>query len=486
MVTAVRTLDSASERADLEMLRGPQRTGLVAAALTSAGEFDPQRDHRLKVSVDKIHHRPGAGVSVAYNITFDSARGTVKDYVVASTSPAATSGEGVAVLNDGDRQVRMWRRPFDPVLTGLRQACSPSVVRGWLADAGIDTGPNLRLEFITYRPTRRAVLRATDCTTTVFIKVMPAARSTDVVSRHELLAAAGVQVPQVLSVPAPGVCVLAAVAGAPMANAIAAAGTDPDGVPDPGTLVAWLDSLPRQALSMPRRQTWTDRLDFHSAAAAAALPQQREEINELADVLQRELDGFEAEQTVPTHGDFYEANIFTSGGQVCGVIDLDSVGPGRRSDDLATMLGHLSVLPDLSPRVYCDVPDVIERYQRDFENRVPPRVLRVRTAAVALSLVANSIPTQARARLAVARRWARSAFEDSAASYPRAVSPTAFGDARAVSSTVVGPSASEPTAAGEAKMGVLSSSAPEPLIYEADTETHRTPTRSEGQDHGTT
>ena len=35
---------------------------------------------------------------------------------------------------------------------------------------------------------------------------------------------------------------------------------------------------------------------------------------------------------VPSHGDFYEANLLVDGGEITGLLDVDAVGPGFRRD----------------------------------------------------------------------------------------------------------------------------------------------------------
>src|SRR5699024_2541052 len=232
---ALRT-DSESERADLQMLQGPGRTAMVEAALSGSGQFDPTTDADLQVRVHQVHHRPGAGVSVGYTVQYTTPRGPVRDYVVASTAPQAGNAEGVAMLDDGVRQVRMWRRPFDPGLPGLRKASDPIAVRAWLAEAGLDGTDPVQLRSVSYRPTRRAVIRAERPGQTVFIKVLPERKSAELTARHDLLEGAGVPAPRVLARPEAGVCVLSAARGRPLAEAIAGARTNPEEMPAPGEL----------------------------------------------------------------------------------------------------------------------------------------------------------------------------------------------------------------------------------------------------------
>ena len=403
--------DAQSEDADLALLKGTGRTAMVEAALTGSGQFDPAVHRDLRVDVHQVHHRPGAGVSVGYRVQYTTPRGPVRDYVVASTAPQAGDGDGVAVLNDGVRTVRMWRRPFDPAIPGLRAASDPAVVAAWLREAGYAVEEPVQLRSVSYRPTRRAVLRADAGELRVFIKVLPERKAEDLATRHELLAAAGVPAPRLLARPEPAICVLSAARGRPLAEAIAGAGDHPELMPAPAELVGWLDLLPPETMQLRRRSSWADRLDFHTAAAAAALPEQREQVVDLGTRLADALTTVRAEEEVPAHGDYYEANVFTADGTVSEVIDVDSLGPGRRSDDLATMLGHVAVLPDLAPQVYRDTPAVLDRMREDFETRVPAHTLRIRTAAVVLSLIAGATQDQAQARLRIATEWAGAAAQ---------------------------------------------------------------------------
>ena len=75
---------------------------------------------------------------------------------------------------------------------------------------------------------------------------------------------------------------------------------------------------------------------------------------------------------------------------VTALLDVDAVGPGHRVDDLACLLGHVSVLPHLAPSTYPHVPDLLERWTRSCEQLVDPVALHARCAGVVLSLVAGA------------------------------------------------------------------------------------------------
>ena len=65
------------------------------------------------------------------------------------------------------------------------------------------------------------------------------------------------------------------------------------------------------------------------------------------------------------HGDFHEGQLFAEDGLVTAVIDIDTAGPGERSDEWATMLAHLSglsldrTLGQTITLIECSRPDLV-------------------------------------------------------------------------------------------------------------------------------
>lgn len=376
----------------LSVMTSPEAGEVLRLALTG----DPSAVvPGFRFELDRVHHRPGADVSAIYRICYDLPSPTepTEEWLGLTTVEV---DEGVATLVHNDLVVRAWRHPSDPRLPGLPWACSTDQVSEWL-------GAPVELEMLAYRPLRRAVLSAHG-DRAAFIKVLRPDKATGLAQRQRLLAGAGIA-PEIIGEPAPGVVVSADAAGISLAHALAAWPDDPAHLPSPASLVALLDAIPAEAVQFPRRDSWSDRIDFHGAGAITALPGQRSEIRALAGDITRLLAGLPAPPVVPTHGDYYEANIFTVDGRATSVIDLDSIGPGRRDDDLACLLGHLAVLPQLAPDHYGRVGELVEEWREDFETRVHPASLRARTAAVILSLVSGSDTPTALARLDLARSW---------------------------------------------------------------------------------
>ena len=119
---------------------------------------------------------------------------------------------------------------------------------------------------------------------------------------------------------------------------------------------------------------------------------------------------------VTTHGDLHEAQLLVEGSRVVGVLDVDGAGPGRRVDDLATLLGHLVALGDAVPRRRAAIDRWRGRLQPAFECAVDPVDLRRTTAAALVGLATGPFRVQApawrqqvRRRIALAEAWATSA-----------------------------------------------------------------------------
>ena len=389
---------------ETELLTSSEAAELLQAALTGDPEVVlPGFTARL----DDLHYRPGSEVTAIYTVTFQSPDGhPTTEHLLATT--AEVSGQ-VATLSRGGLTLRVWRHPADPRLPGLAPACDPATVLDWLAAAEprLREARSLHLDLLAYRPLRRAVLRATADGEHFYLKVMRPGYDDRLATRQELLADADLTVP-LLARPAPGVLISPGIPGRSLAHRLVEWQHGRGKLPAPGDLTALLDRLPPATLSLPKRSSWSENLDFHAATARQQLPAEAGRIDALAGTVADVLGEGRHGPVVATHGDFYEANIFVDG-TTLRFIDIDSVGPGLREDDLACCLAHLAVLPDLDPDAYPRIPEVLDAWQHAFEQQVDARDLRARTAGVLLSLISGAEPDQALRRLEIAEHYAASA-----------------------------------------------------------------------------
>jgi Ser/Thr protein kinase RdoA (MazF antagonist) len=185
-------------------------------------------------------------------------------------------------------------------------------------------------------------------------------------------------------------------------------------LPPGRALTDLLDSLPPEVMDLPHRRSWADRVAHYAGVIASALPAERERVSRLAAAVGDGLSG--ARPEVPTHGDFYESQLLVDGSRVAGLLDVDTVGPGRRADDLACLLAHLHVLTLTSPAEASLLKEALRAYQRWFEQEVDPGELRLRTAGVLVSLATGphrvqerGWPDATRSRLDAAQGWVEEA-----------------------------------------------------------------------------
>jgi hypothetical protein len=275
--------------------------------------------------------------------------------------------------------------PADPLLPGLPLALDQDRVTALAFGPGHvpgETGLDLR----SYRPLRRAVIRADNGGDRRYLKVLRRHAAGGLADRHRMLRAAGVPAPALAGDPVQDVVAMHPAPGTPLADLLMRDGAADV---DPHELVAVLRSLPSAVLALPVRPPWAARVRDYGEGAVAALPEQSARIRRLAEGIDEAVRTSDGGPLVPTHGDFYEGNLLITGGAVSGLLDVDALGPGRLVDDLACFLGHLAVLPGLHPG-YTHVPQALLRFLRAFDEHVDPAALRSRAAAVSLTLVAGA------------------------------------------------------------------------------------------------
>lgn len=374
----------AQETQQLQFLQSAAVQRLIAQTYPDA-VVDPD-----SVTVEVLQHRPGAGVTGVYRVP-----STVEFYVGITTErinaeridhQSSDSAEPVQLETEHGTFV-LWEHPGDPLLPGLLLATSPvAVAEAWGEGAALKS-----LETISYRPLRRAVLSADfDQGTRVYLKVLRSGFAEDLAARHRLLVKAGLPAPELIGEPINDVVALRRGPGVSLAEHFLRDGA---AAVRPADFIELLDALPVEVLSLPRKDAWTDRLPSYAAAASTTLPDCQRRISRLEQEVLAGLKVTDRGPVVPTHGDFYEANLLMEGPKISCLLDVDSLGPGHRVDDLACFLGHLAVLPAVDSR-YIHAPAAFDRFARAFAETVDSEALRIRTASVALSLVAGARSTR--------------------------------------------------------------------------------------------
>ncbi|MGC4174103.1 phosphotransferase [Demequina sp.] len=352
----------------------------------------------ISLHVDAVHRRPGAETSLG--VVAHTDRG--EHYLVVTDAELEPSAEVTVASGNGVRYA-MWAHPADPALPGLAAASTPEALSELLGE------PVRDVDFLAYRPMRRAVLRAHLDGSTRYVKVVRPAAAERNLAASLALGTATVPVTDHGS----GVLSMPAAHGEPL-DELAHAGRLPAAADLVRMVDRALDAIADSAMTLKPRPSWTDRrADYAAQAVLVGLD---------ARIVERVLDAVQAAPApgpvVPTHGDVNAANVWLdlATGEVSCLIDADTVGPGYRVDDHACLVAHLVA----SSRMGDGPLPALGAYAWDYAQVAFARAGNesgyARAAAVLLSLAATTEDT------AAARRWMDAADEFASASM-RGLSP---------------------------------------------------------------
>jgi len=408
----------------LEVLLGTGSRDVVAAAVEAAG------GSLLTVERRQVLYRPGEQASVRYaaDVSWAGAE-PVAETIVAVTTVSGPP-PGTLVVAAGELAVGLFRYPDDPALPGLAVATSPAAVVDRLGIAA----PGVRLTVRTYRPGRRAVVRAVDpagaepaaspgvghggrpagvaggAARERYLKVVPpdeaaALRDGLVALRRHL------PVPEIAgSWPDLGIVALERLPGRTIRDVLLAGSRrEVAALPDGGAILGLLARFPAPAPDAPRRRGPISRVAGHAGLLAAVLPAERERI---AEIVRRAGPRPAGSALSAVHGDLHEAQLLVDGHGLSGILDLDDTGRGHLVDDLATMLGHLATLAVAVPRRQARIERYLARLRPSFERAADADELRRATAAAVLGLATGPFRVQqrdwrrrSRDRIALAEAW---------------------------------------------------------------------------------
>ncbi len=374
-----------------KLLTGDEVGSLLRTAVQHAGGV------LQSWALDHIDANPQRSTTATYVASVEWPHGVRKELlgVSARAGGLARTDERAAIFADGDREVAVWIYPKDPDLPGLERAAYPTEMAAVLNEYRVFPTPvgvdQIRLDMIGYRPRRRAVLK---CTVTVpprvlYIKVLRERLFESVKQRHELLIEAGVPAPVILAATSDHLLVLDELPGRPLARAI----FDDEPPTTAERLIRVLDAMPASVAVLERRPPWADAVKHYARMVSQALPPLQPRLERMAEQITQGLDDC-AEGTEPTHGDFHEGQIHVRNGHVSGILDIDTVGPGRRADDLACLVAHLSTVQRMNTRQAERVHHLLRTWVPVFDERVDPTELRLRAAAVIISLATGPYRSQ--------------------------------------------------------------------------------------------
>ncbi len=364
------------------LLTSSEVGGLIEAAIGHAGGT------LVSWALDHVDANPPHSTTATYSAVVDWPYGRREELlgVSARASGPAASDAAAEIFADGEREVAVWLYPQDPDLPGLaRAAYAESMAQVCNAHDVFSrpvTPADLDLQMVGYRPRRRAVVRVASSTgEVVYVKVLRQRLFDDVVGRHRLLATAGVPVAPIAAATEDHLLVLRELPGTPLARAIFEP-QDPCRAED---LITLLDSLPASVSHLERRPPWSEAVEHYAVMVSRAAPALEPRLGRLVTAIQQGIaalpPGYEA-----THGDFHEGQLHVADGRVCGLLDVDTIGPGHRVDDLACLVAHLSTIQRMNPAQEARVHQLVRDWVPVFDTRVDPTQLRLRAAAVIISL----------------------------------------------------------------------------------------------------
>ncbi|AQP47727.1 phosphotransferase [Tessaracoccus aquimaris] len=365
------------------LLTGPRVEPLLRAAVEHQG------GQLLTWSLDHVDAAPEQSTTATYvaQVAWPHGERTELLGVSARTGDLSPSDARADIFEDGHRKVAVWLYPNDPDLLGLPRAAFPDRMAETLNAGTVLTRPvtaeQLSLSMIAYRPRRRAVVKVVvnDPREVFYVKVLREKVFADIHHKHQLLRQAGLPAPEVALTTADHLLVTRELPGMAMARAL----FEPGDPCSPEELINLLDAMPASVAALERRPPWSDAVGHYARMVSATLPELGDELGWLSNQISTGLARFPLGNE-PTHGDFHEGQLRVAGGRVVGMLDVDTIGPGRRADDLACLIGHLSTIQRMNQQQEAKVRDLLARWVPVFDRRVDPVELRLRAAAVVISL----------------------------------------------------------------------------------------------------
>ncbi|MGH8953243.1 MAG: phosphotransferase [Acidimicrobiia bacterium] len=348
---------------------------------------------------------PGISITARYRASIKGGEleGTSTFVCVAGRIP-----HGALVVENENGRVGVWRLPHDPALPGLEAALDSERTAQLLEDLGGAPGP-VDTRLVAYRPGRRAVVSVSGRQEGLYLKLVRPSHIEDLHRSHQALA-------ESLPVPASlgfsrdlGLIALQAVPGSTLRSVL----EHPDQrIPSPADIV----ELPRR-IPPPGDSRESPSPIGRLADIRPLLSMVSPELSDQLDDVVEQIGPETSPADTPCHGDYYESQLLVEGGAVIGMLDVDTYGRGRAADDAATMLGHLAIWAGMS-RQPARVRDLGDRLIRVWDELLDPVDLRLRTAAVVLSLATGPFRVQSAAwpeetadRVDIASKWLQNALE---------------------------------------------------------------------------
>lgn len=287
----------------------------------------------------------GATFTTGHRVRFRHA-GVESTQVVFIDGGSPDRDRVVALLSSDGETLCSWIYPHDPALPALASVMSPPEAGALLVRLGIDPA-SARLELLTYRPGKRAVVRLVTPDRTLYLKVVRPTSVAALVEQHHRWRTHGLPAPRVANWAPEGLIALDGLPGTEAIHVTDALDSRPDFLDALAGLCERIAALPMDHVARP---SLTRRMSWYLARIASLAPGQSTRIASLGELIQRRLTQYPAGEPVGIHGDLHLGQIMVDPdhpADIIGVLDIDTAGLGDAADDLGALYAHLIVTAEL-------------------------------------------------------------------------------------------------------------------------------------------
>jgi len=349
------------------------------------------------------------GFTTGHEVDLEAVDGSRETQIVyAESHPRDRERPGVLRLRDDDsgQTMDVWLYPRDPRLPALAAAVFPAAAAVLLERLGLDA-TGLSLEIVSYRPGKRAVVRMTTASGTLYLKVVKPEAADLIRSRHKLWQFHGLPVPGVRASASDGIVALDILPGV---EAI-------DFLPDLADGDAFLDALDRLVARInsvpsetPARASLVARLGWYRRRLEVVAPEGRDDLERSRGLIAEHYARGGPPPRVTVHGDLHLGQVFVdplNPMEIVGVLDIDTAGLGDPADDAAALVAHLLVTAEHrdgrgEPRFALAARSLADRSRRRWARAGDPGFSARATAITATHLLGHalsgsvSVPTAVR------------------------------------------------------------------------------------------